>query len=197
MPPSDSQAIDTRSIDDVFQRVDRPIWIVTSAAGSRRGGLAATWISQASLDTSRPVLLAALAPTHFTTKLIRESGAFAAHLLAAEHVEHVWRFGLSSGRDHDKFSGIAPSAAITGAPILPGVLAWLDCRVVRHVDAGDRLLFWADVVAGQSIGDQPPLREQEMIALASPEQLRQLKAGKAADIELLRPLADKWRRQTE
>ncbi|HEY5311669.1 MAG TPA: flavin reductase family protein, partial [Pirellulales bacterium] len=168
-----------------------------AAAGRRRGGLVATWVSQASLDAGRPVVLAAIAPTHFTAELILESGAFAAHVLARQHIDHVWRFGLSSGRDHDKLSGVATTTATGGSPILPDVLAWLDCRVIKHYDAGDRLLFWADVLSGGRAGDQTPLREHELLALASPEQKLRLKDNLLADIGLLRPLADAWRQRPD
>jgi flavin reductase (DIM6/NTAB) family NADH-FMN oxidoreductase RutF len=184
-----------RAIDEVFQLLDRPVWIITAAAGQRRGGLVATWVSQAALDAQRPVLLTAIAPTHFTAELILESRAFAAHLLAAEQIEHVWRFGLGSGRGHDKLAGIETVAGVSGSPILPGVLAWLDCRMIKHYDAGDRLFFWADVLAGRRTGRQAPLRENELLALASPEQKRQLKDNLLADIGLLRPLADAWRQR--
>jgi len=187
--------VDPQAIDEVFQLLDRPVWIITAAAGPRRGGLVATWVSQASLDVGRSVLLAAIAPTHFTAELILESQAFAAHLLTREQIEHAWRFGLGSGRQRDKLSGIEVTTAETGSPILPDVLAWLDCRVIKHYDAGDRLLFWADVLAGRRTDGQPPLREHELLGLASPEQKRRLKDNLLSDIGLLRPLADAWRQR--
>lgn len=46
--------------------LDREIWVVTAAAGARRGALTATWVSPVSVDPDRPMLLAGLAPNHFT-----------------------------------------------------------------------------------------------------------------------------------
>jgi flavin reductase (DIM6/NTAB) family NADH-FMN oxidoreductase RutF len=183
--------------DDVFQLLDRPVWIVTAAAGPRRGGLVATWVNQASLDPRQPVLLAAIAPNHFTAELIRERQAFAAHLLAPSQVDYAWRFGLGSGRSHDKLAGIEASTAATGSPILPGVLAWLDCRVIKTYDAGDRLFFWADVLAGRRSAGPSPLGERELLSLATAEQKRQLKDNLLSDTSLLRPLADAWRQRSE
>lgn len=188
---------DPQTVEGVFRLVERPVWIVTAAAGARRGGLVATWVYKASLDEQRPVLLAALAPNHFTTELVLASRALAAHLLAPQQIDYAWRFGLSSGRDRDKFAGLGPTAASTGSPILPGVLAWLDCRVVKHYDAGDRLLFWADVLAGEHHGDEQALTEQQLLSLATAEQKQTLKANLVADIELLRPLGDAWRQRAE
>mgnify|MGYP002087204098 CR=1 FL=1 len=57
-------------IDALLRLVDREVWIVTAAAGGKRGGLTATWVAQASIDRERPVILAGLAPNHFTTELV-------------------------------------------------------------------------------------------------------------------------------
>src|SRR2546429_1095460 len=86
--------------------IDREMWIVTAASGERRGGLVATWVSAASIDRERPVLLAGLAPNHFTTELVQTSRAFAAHLLRPQQTDLAWNFGRDSGRDRNKFAGL-------------------------------------------------------------------------------------------
>ena len=68
-------------IDSALRLVDREIWVVTASDGERRGGLVATWVTAASIDRERPMLLAALGANHFTTELVQTSKAFAAHLL--------------------------------------------------------------------------------------------------------------------
>src|SRR2546425_12370950 len=95
----------TDQIDAALRLIDREIWIVTAAHGKRRGGLVATWVSSTSIDRQRPVLLAGLAPNHFTTELVQSSKAFAAHLLRPEQTELAWNFARDSGRDRDKFAG--------------------------------------------------------------------------------------------
>ncbi|MDZ4720121.1 MAG: flavin reductase family protein, partial [Roseiflexaceae bacterium] len=47
--------------------------------------------------------------------------------------------------------------AQTGAPILPGVLAWLDCRVRHAFASGDHTIFVGDVVDCGEQGDGLPL----------------------------------------
>lgn len=179
---------------DVLQKVDREIWIVTSASpDGRRGGCVATWVSQASIDPDRPVILAGIAPNHFTSELIDASRAFAAHLISPDQISLAWQFALGSGRTIDKFQGLAPQTGSTGSPVLADSLAWLDCRVFHRLDAGDRIFYWADVVAASPAREGAPLRERELIARASPEQLVALRAGMEADIQLQRPLADAWR----
>ena len=86
----------------VFRLVSREIWIVTSAAGPRAGGLVATWVSQASIDRERPTAMIGIAPNHFTAELIDASGAFALHLIKAAQVELAWNFALGSGRTRER-----------------------------------------------------------------------------------------------
>ncbi len=161
---------DYSAIDRILRLVDRPLWIVTAAAGPRRGGLAATWVAQVSLDPRKPTVMVALAPHHHTTELVLASRAFALHLISIEQIDHVWRFGLGSGRTHDKLAGVENTTAETGSPILADCLAWLDCRTFTHYDAGDRLLFWADVAQAAQCHPGVPLTEQTMLAAASAEQ---------------------------
>ena len=68
-------AVNLDQIDSVLRTIDREVWVVTTAAADKRGGLTATWISPASIDRQRPVLLAGIAPNHFTAELIEQSQA--------------------------------------------------------------------------------------------------------------------------
>jgi flavin reductase (DIM6/NTAB) family NADH-FMN oxidoreductase RutF len=181
--------------EHIFRLLDREVWIVTAAASGRRGGLAATWVSPASIDQERPVLLAGIATNHFTAELIDASGSFAAHLLRTDQVELAWNFAGSSGRSRDKFGGLATAGSDTGPPILADCLAWLECRVLHRYDTGDRLFYWADVILSAQHGPGPALREEAFIRGLSDEQRRQLAANRDADIGAQRPWHESWRRQ--
>jgi flavin reductase (DIM6/NTAB) family NADH-FMN oxidoreductase RutF len=180
-------------IHSVLGLVDREIWIVTAAAGDRAGGLVATWVSAASIDPNRPTMLIGLAPNHFTAELVNTSGAFALHLLDQSEVDLVWRFALSSGRDTNKLDGLAYQAGSTGVPILADCLAWLECRVIASYDAGDRMLYWGDVVGGEMRGTGVPLREKQVLAAATDDQRGALAGLRDFDVAAVAPLRDAWR----
>jgi flavin reductase (DIM6/NTAB) family NADH-FMN oxidoreductase RutF len=159
----------------LLRRLDREVWLVTAAAGGRRGGLIATFVSQASLVDELPRLLVGIAKPHHTWPLIEASGAFALHLLSEANLDWVWRFGLASGRDGDKFAGLAAAAGPTGSPRLDGTLGWLDCRVEARLDTGDRTVYLAAVVAARQDRDAAPLTVRRMLELANAERRRDLK----------------------
>ncbi|MEX2138050.1 MAG: flavin reductase family protein [Pirellulales bacterium] len=180
-------------IQSVLELVDREIWIVTATASGRSGGLVATWVSAASIDPQQSTMLIGLAPNHFTAELVEASGAFALHLLGRRQIDLVWRFALSSGRDTNKFAGLAYQAESSGSPILADCLGWLDCRVIARYDSGDRVFFWGDVVAGEVQGSGVALREKEVLSAATDEQRVALARSRVSDIATLAPLRLAWR----
>jgi flavin reductase (DIM6/NTAB) family NADH-FMN oxidoreductase RutF len=181
------------AIDQVFQMVDREIWIITAAADDgRRGGLVATWVSQASIDVENPMIVAGLAPNHHTTELIDSSKLFAAHLVSAEEIELIWKFGLSSGRNIDKLAGLALRSDVGQIPALSKCLAWLACQVIGHYDGGDRIYYFANVLDGGRNHDGKPLRQSDLNANATTQQRDAMKACQLADVAVLRPLHKAW-----
>ena len=184
---------DQDQIESVLRLINRELWIVTSAHANRRGGLVATWISEASIDPRHPVMAAGIAPNHFTAHLIDQSGAFALHLLRPDQAAVAWNFCRDSGENRDKLAGVDYRAEASGSPILGECLAWLDCRVFARVATGDRLYYWADVLAGQRLAEGQPLREREFFDSADSEQKRLLAERRWLDIELQQPGWSRWR----
>ena len=202
-------------INAALRLVDREIWIVTAAAGGRRGGLVATWVASASIDRERPMLLAAIAPIHFTAELIDASGSFAAHLLREDQIDLAWNFARDSGRNRDKLAGLrimetrrvsegvametrsvseGANPSSTGPPVLVDCLAWFTCRVIARYDAGDRLYYWSDITAGQHVNPGLPLRQQTLLRSLTKAQLAHLEACQQSDATTLRPRHDAWRK---
>jgi flavin reductase (DIM6/NTAB) family NADH-FMN oxidoreductase RutF len=181
--------------DSLLRLLDREVWVVTAAAGGRRGGLAATWVSPASIAPERPTLLAGIAPNHFTAELIDASGTFAAHLLQTNQNEIAWNFAHGSGRNRDKLAGLTLVDQLHGSPVLAGCLAWFTCRLIHRYDAGDRLYYWADVVDSGLQGIGLPLREHAFIGNLTDDQRKELAAERDADIAVQRPGYEKWRDQ--
>jgi len=186
---------DLAQIDAALRLLDREIWIITAADGDRRGGLVATWVSSASIDRQRPMLLAGIGPNHFTAELVQASRVFGAHLLRTDQTQLAWNFARDSGRSRDKLAGLAVERPQSGSPILADCLAWFDCRVFARYDAGDRLFFWADIVAGGFCSPiaAAPLREQQFLQSLTKEQRQQLIDQRDADAAFYRPLHEKWR----
>jgi flavin reductase (DIM6/NTAB) family NADH-FMN oxidoreductase RutF len=178
----------------IFDRTDRELWIVTARAGERVGGLVATFVNQASIVPELSRVLVGLAKQHHTSSLVEESGAFALHLIDEARLEWVWRFGLHSGREIDKLTGLAWSPGATGSPLLDGALGWLDCRVEARLDTGDRTLYLAEIIEAKSLSPGHPLTAKTMLRLAPPERLQELKAQMSRGIAIETAAIQRWRK---
>lgn len=65
---------------------------------------------------------------------IEAAGSFCVNVLADDQVHVCAQF---AARGADRYAGITWRVAATGAPVLDGALAWMDCAVESVVDAGD------------------------------------------------------------
>jgi flavin reductase (DIM6/NTAB) family NADH-FMN oxidoreductase RutF len=179
----------------LFDKLQREIWLLTAADGSRRGGLIASFVCPASIVPALPRVIVGIARQHHTWELIEAGGTFALHLLGEDQLDLVWRFALVSGRTEDKLRELATRPGITGSPIVDGTLGWLDCRVETKLDTGDRTIYLAEVVEAQASAGGTPLTTPRVLALAPPEKRRELKQQFEHDGQVDETLIRAWREQ--
>jgi flavin reductase (DIM6/NTAB) family NADH-FMN oxidoreductase RutF len=82
-----------------------------------------------------------------------DSGAFAVNVLAEDQEEVAIRF--AGGDPRTRFTGVEVTPAPSGSPILAGVLAWLDCRVVQAYPGGDHSVIVARVTDCEARTGEP------------------------------------------
>lgn len=106
--------------------------IVTADATDGPVGLAIGSFTSVSLD---PPLVGFLPDKGSTSwPKIESTGVFCVNLLAADQLPVCEAFASRGG---DKYTSVTWRTAVTGAPVLDGVLAWIDCRIERVDEAGD------------------------------------------------------------
>jgi flavin reductase (DIM6/NTAB) family NADH-FMN oxidoreductase RutF len=187
--------MDVDAFSEIFNRLDREIWLITARSGQQSSGLIATYVSRVSLVPSLPRVTIALAKHHFTRELIEASNAFCMHLVDEETIDWVWRFGIRSGREIDKLSGLQASIGVGGSPILSGAMGWFDCRVEARMDTGDRTVYLAEVLEARIERAATPLTFRRLLECAPAEKLREMKLAMEPDVELDRAAIYDWRRQ--
>ena len=127
--------------------------VVVTAAG-RSGPLGFTCQSFASLSLDPPLVSLAPARTSSTWPRIRAIGAFCVNVLAAEHEDVSVAFARSGV---DKFAGVTWTPAPSGAPVLDGVSAWVDCELWAEYDGGDHTIAVGRVLDLSADPARPPL----------------------------------------
>jgi len=110
--------------------------------------------SFAALSLDPPMVLLAPAKSSTSWPRIAQAGAFCVNILG-EHQEAVCRaFAVSGG---DKFDGVDWTPGVTGAPILAGSLAHVECTLEAIYEGGDHELVTGLVVSMGSSDGTPLL----------------------------------------
>jgi flavin reductase (DIM6/NTAB) family NADH-FMN oxidoreductase RutF len=109
------------------------VTLVTATTADGPVGLAVGSFTSVSLN---PPLVGFLpAQTSSSWPLIRDTGQFCVNVLSEEQADLARAFATPGA---DRFSDRSWTAAPhSGAPILDGVLAWIDCDVAGVSEAGD------------------------------------------------------------
>ena len=110
--------------------------VVVTAAGPE-GPLGFTCQSFSSLSLDPPLVSFAPARSSSTWPKIRPVGSFCVNVLAADHQELSSQFARSGT---DKFAGVSWRPGPSGAPLLAGVSAWIDCTLEHEYDGGDHTI---------------------------------------------------------
>jgi flavin reductase (DIM6/NTAB) family NADH-FMN oxidoreductase RutF len=129
----------------IFGRFATGITVVTAGRETPRG-MTANAFTSVSLEP--PLVLVCILRDATLHETIRECGSFAVSVLAA-HQERVARLFADSKRPRgSEFDAVdAISGPYTGAPILSGALAWLECKLATIYDGGDHSIFLGEVQA--------------------------------------------------
>jgi len=131
------------------------VTIVTTIHRETPVGMTVSSFASASLQPPQ-ILFGANRATR-THDAIAGSGCFAVNILAVEQLDWGMRFAGLQPEIPERFQGISWFTAQTGAPILPGVLGWLDCQVRQAFACGDHTIFVGEVVACAVRDDGAPL----------------------------------------
>lgn len=131
------------------------VTIVTAAYNGERHGM--TVSSFQSISLAPALITISLQTASRTHDIVGKAGAFGLTILSADEQELSERFAGRKQESDDRFAGLQIETLVTGAPLIKGGLAYLDCRVVHTYDAGMNTLYVAEVVAARGTDEGAPL----------------------------------------
>ena len=111
------------------------VTIVAGIDGGKPVGLSVNSFTSVSLDP--PLIAFCAARASSTWPRLRRVGSFTVNVLA-EHQEDLSRVFATRGAD--KFAHVGWRPAPSGAPLIDGALAWVDCTLDAEYEAGDHVL---------------------------------------------------------
>jgi flavin reductase (DIM6/NTAB) family NADH-FMN oxidoreductase RutF len=149
---SAAPTVEPRVLRDVLGHFASGVTVVT--AETEDGPIGFTCQSFSSLSLDPPLVVFAPARTSQTWPRLREFGRFCVNVLAEDQSDVSARFARSGT---DKFAGVTWRSSPHGAPVLDGVVAWIDCRLWAEYDGGDHTLVAARVLDLGADPDRRPL----------------------------------------
>jgi flavin reductase (DIM6/NTAB) family NADH-FMN oxidoreductase RutF len=139
-PRTDGRVFDTGRFREVMGHFATGVTIITAMEDD--GPVGFTCQAFASLSLEPPLVALAPGKTSTSWPRIAQAAFFCVNVLAEDQEALCRDFAVSGG---DKFAGVGWRIAGNGAPLLDGVLAWLECGLVATHDAGDHELVIGSV----------------------------------------------------
>jgi flavin reductase (DIM6/NTAB) family NADH-FMN oxidoreductase RutF len=147
------------AFDELVSSVDYPMFIVTAAAGDEQSGCLVGFVTQASINPAR--LLVMLSKRNHTYDVAQLTETLAVHFLRRDNHELAALFGETTGDQVDKFSACRWRPGPDGVPLLDDVRGWVAGRIIGRFDGGDHVAHVLETVdAGVTSSDRSSLTFQ-------------------------------------
>lgn len=186
--PAEGTWIDPTAFRTVLGHFGTGVTVVTATSSAGPVGFACQSFAALSLDP--PLVLFCPSKTSATWPVIAEVGSFAVNVLAEDQREVSTVFG---SRGADKFAAVGWTPTPGGAPLIDGVLTWLDCVVDAVHDAGDHYIVVGRVAQlGHVSSDRPLLFYRGRYTGTMPDRGVAIPAERPLDAFLTWPSGDDW-----
>jgi len=145
--------IDKQEFRRVLSHFAAGVTVVTTVGDDGRPyGLTATAFTSVSIEP--PLVLVCVDKGAESHPHFHASRVFAVNFLGADREHLSRRFAVPGG---DKFKDLVVDRGVTGAPLLPEALGYLECRTVDIFEGGDHTIFLGQVEAGDARDGEPLL----------------------------------------
>ncbi|PWM24252.1 MAG: flavin reductase [Oscillospiraceae bacterium] len=143
--------------DKALEKLSYGLYLISTRWEGRSAGCIVNTLTQATASPARVTVT--INKENETTRLLQQSGVFTATVLSQEaSLGLIGRFGFRSSRDFDKFAGWRTAVGKNGVPYVDEqMVARFECRVVGQMDADTHIVFLAELLEGELIGDGEPM----------------------------------------
>jgi flavin reductase (DIM6/NTAB) family NADH-FMN oxidoreductase RutF len=135
--------IDAQIFKSALAQWSTGITVISTLDDENWIGLTASSFTSVSLNP--PLVLVCIGKNLYTHQVLEQSQVFSVSILQDTQLEIAKIFAGMTDTE-DRFAGLDCHTAQTGCPILPDVLAWVDCEVRHIYEAGDHSIFVGEVV---------------------------------------------------
>jgi len=137
-----------------MRRFPTGVTIVTTLTDGVPYGFTANAFTSVSVDP--PMVLVCVNREASAHPMIARSSIFCVNILSIGQ-EAIAKLFADHARRTDRFEGLATRRGATGAPVIDGCLAYVDCRLAEEHTAGTHTVFLGEVLdtgtaAGRPLG---------------------------------------------
>ncbi|MBS1167268.1 MAG: ntaB 2 [Proteobacteria bacterium] len=138
--------IDASALKRAMRSLAGGVSVITAGTGDRRSG--ATVTSAHSFSMEPPTMVVSLNLSSSTWPVVRDFGHFAVNILALDQQAIADRFAGRGGlKGPERYAGASWTTLETGAPLLVGSLAAIDCEVEEVIERHSHALVFGRVRA--------------------------------------------------
>jgi flavin reductase (DIM6/NTAB) family NADH-FMN oxidoreductase RutF len=148
---ADERGVGAEALWAAVRRAAAAVTVVAARDDEGFVGITVSAFCLVSLDP--PLVLACVHEGSQALGAILAGGAFAVTVLGGRQEFLAEAFAGRAPRPDPSFSAIPHRTLVTGAPVLAGGLAWLDCRLHASYPGGDHTIVVGRVVAAGVAGE--------------------------------------------
>ncbi|KYK33978.1 MAG: High molecular weight rubredoxin [Thermoplasmatales archaeon SG8-52-3] len=140
-----------------LHKISYGLYIVSSISGNKKNGQIANAIFQ--VTSEPPTVAISINKQNLTHDYISKSRVFTISILPENTpMKFIGTFGFKSGRDIDKFDGIAYNLGKTKAPIINDYsLGFIECTLIDKIDVGTHTIFCGNIIDAEIKSDENPM----------------------------------------
>ncbi len=142
----DMGGVEGNTFAEALGRIPSGLFVLTARHGDRETGMLASWVQQCSFDP--PQVSVAVRKGRFILDWLTNDTAFVVNVIPEGGKALIAHFGKGFELGEPAFEGLEVRREGETPPVLLASHAYLECRVVSHLDAGDHVLVVCRVVGG-------------------------------------------------
>jgi flavin reductase (DIM6/NTAB) family NADH-FMN oxidoreductase RutF len=149
--------MDEQAKKTALRMIPYGLFLLTAKHGDDVASATVNWVTQSSFNP--PLVAVGIKVGTHPYETVKAAGAFALNVLGEGQREVAQTFFGTVRPEGNKLGPVTFKAGTTGAPVVPELPAYWECRLVRVVEEGDHHLFLGEVVdAGVNAADARPLQ---------------------------------------
>jgi flavin reductase len=140
--------VDKATFRDAMAGLGAAVSIITSDGGAGRAGCTASAVC--GVTDEPPTLLVCINRSSRNNAAFRDNGLLCINVLSAEQKTLAAKFATAALSMEGRFAAAHWDTLVTGAPVLHGAVASLDCEIESATEVGTHTVFFCAVKAART-----------------------------------------------